>query len=168
MLSTRTGTTQADLDKQIDYIRGIRADIAKLPDAPAGVVAGTGAAAAAVARPAQAWGSTVPPAAATPAWAPTHLAPPDGLQSWDQPDASRPMTPLAPGLELAIVQRIGDWAQVRAINGWSGWVARRLCPAGWAWPRDGGQARLSARAAGPRGPSSRQIAAIERGDSRGP
>jgi hypothetical protein len=119
MLSTRTGTTQADLDRQVDYIRGIRADIAKLPDAPA--------AGAAVTPAGQAWRSPSPPTAPATAWAPTHRAPPDGLQSWDQPDASRPMTPLAAGLDLVIVQRIGDWAQVRAVNGWSGWVdARRL------------------------------------------
>ena len=72
-------------------------------------------------------GWTAPPTAAAAPWAPTHLAPPDGLQSWDQPDASRTMTPLAPGLELLVVQRVGDWAQVRAINSWTGWVdARRL------------------------------------------
>jgi RsiW-degrading membrane proteinase PrsW (M82 family) len=125
MLSTRTGTTQADLDRQIDYIRGIRADLAKLPDVPAAVLPTTGAAVAA----ARTAGPALAPAAAAPAFAPTHLAPPDGLQSWDQPDASRPMTPLAPGLELVVVQRIGDWAQVRAVNSWSGWVdARRLVP----------------------------------------
>jgi RsiW-degrading membrane proteinase PrsW (M82 family) len=120
MLSTRSGTTQADLDRQVDYIRGIRADLAKLPDAPVGVAAARPAGPAGVA-------GTAPAAPTAVAWAPTHLAPPDGLQSWDQPDASRPMTPLAPGLELIVVQRIGDWAQVRAVNGWTGWVdARRL------------------------------------------
>jgi RsiW-degrading membrane proteinase PrsW (M82 family) len=121
MLATRTGTTQADLDRQLDYIRGIRADIAQLPD-----VAVMGAATAGAARPGVGAPLTAPLPAA---WAPTHLAPPDGLQSWDQPDGSRPMTPLAPGLDLLVVQRIGDWAQVRAVNGWSGWVdARRLLP----------------------------------------
>lgn len=51
------------------------------------------------------------------------------LQSWDRPDPSRPMTPLAGTLPVAVVRRIGDWAQVVASNGWTGWVdARRLVP----------------------------------------
>ena len=87
------------------------------PAAGAALAAAPGAAPAAI--------PGAPPPA--PAWAPTHLAPPDGLQSWDQPDGSRPMTPLAPGLELVVVQQVGDWAQVRAVNGWTGYVdARRL------------------------------------------
>jgi SH3-like domain-containing protein len=33
------------------------------------------------------------------------------------------------GLELQLLQQVGDWAQVRASNGWTGWVdARRLLP----------------------------------------
>jgi SH3-like domain-containing protein len=36
------------------------------------------------------------------------------------------MTPLAGGLELQVVQRIGDWAKVVAVNGWTGWVDARL------------------------------------------
>ncbi|MBM4409442.1 MAG: PrsW family intramembrane metalloprotease [Chloroflexi bacterium] len=116
MMATRTGTTVDDVDRQVDIISGIRADIAKLPDVSAAVVPAAAVPAAAV-----------PPAPAPPAWAPTHLAPPDGLQSWDQPDASRPMTLLAAGLPLVVVQRVGDWAQVRAVNGWTGWVdGRRL------------------------------------------
>jgi RsiW-degrading membrane proteinase PrsW (M82 family) len=119
MMATRTGTTQGDLDRQVDIIRGIRADLAGLPDVSAPSVASV--------RLAEAFPAPPAPPAAPAAWAPTHLAPPEGLQSWDQPDGSRPMTPLAPGLELLVVQRIGDWAQVRAVNGWTGWVdARRL------------------------------------------
>ena len=39
------------------------------------------------------------------------------------------MTPLAGRLELAVIHRVDDWAQVRASNGWVGWVdARRLVP----------------------------------------
>jgi hypothetical protein len=124
MLATRTGTTQADLDRQVDYIRGIRADLAKLPDLPAAVLPTPGAGVAAARTPGTA--PATPPLPAAAPWAPTHLAPPGGLHSWDQPDASRPMTPLAPGLELVVVQRIGDWAQVRAVNGWSGWVDARM------------------------------------------
>jgi SH3-like domain-containing protein len=36
------------------------------------------------------------------------------------------MTMLAGGLDLQVVQRIGDWARVVAVNGWSGWVDARL------------------------------------------
>ncbi len=64
------------------------------------------------------------------AFAPTHLVPAGGLPSWAVPDGSTPATPLAPGLPLELVQRLGDWAQIRAVNGWSGWVdARRLVSA---------------------------------------
>ena len=51
----------------------------------------------------------------------------EGIPAWPTPDPSGASTPLAGGLELQVVQRIGDWAQVRATNDWSGWVdARRL------------------------------------------
>jgi protease PrsW len=124
MMATRTGTTDADIERQVGIIRDIRADIVKLPDAPQAVLPSTGAVLGGGAAAGSAAAST---SAAGPAWAPTHAAPADGLQSWDQPDASRPMTPLAAGLELVVVQRVGDWAQVRAVNGWTGWVdARRL------------------------------------------
>lgn len=54
--------------------------------------------------------------------------PPGGLAAWDAPDPSRPSTAaLAEGLPLDVLQRVGDWAEVRAENGWTGWVdARQL------------------------------------------
>ena len=58
---------------------------------------------------------------------PTLRVPPEGMSSWARPDPAGPATPLAGGLELAIVSRVDDWAQVRASNNWTGWVdARRL------------------------------------------
>jgi hypothetical protein len=58
---------------------------------------------------------------------PTLRVPPEGLSSWARPDPSGPVTPLAGGLELAVIHRVDDWAQVRASNNWTGWVdARRL------------------------------------------
>ena len=36
------------------------------------------------------------------------------------------MTPLNGGLDLMVLQRVGDWARVAAINGWTGWVDARL------------------------------------------
>ena len=60
-------------------------------------------------------------------FAPTVRVPPDGMQSWPTPDPAGPATPLAGDLHLAVLHRIDDWAQVRASNGWVGWVdARRL------------------------------------------
>ena len=53
--------------------------------------------------------------------------PPRACRSWALPDPSGTSTPLAGGLDLEVVQRVADWAQVRASNGWMGWVdARRL------------------------------------------
>lgn len=52
--------------------------------------------------------------------------PPGGLAAWDAPDPSRPSTvALAEGLPLDVLQRMGDWAEVRAENGWTGWVDGR-------------------------------------------
>lgn len=66
-----------------------------------------------------------PPAA----FAPTLRVPPEGMSSWARPDPTSSMTPLAGRLELAVIHRVDDWAQVRASNGWVGWVdARRLVP----------------------------------------
>jgi hypothetical protein len=62
-------------------------------------------------------------------FAPALRVPPEGMSSWARPDPSGPVTPLAGRLELAIIHRVDDWAQVRASNGWVGWVdARRLVP----------------------------------------
>lgn len=71
---------------------------------------------------------------APPQWAPgwpwTHLVPAGGIPAWAAPDPSRPpVVNLAERVQLVIDQRAGDWALVRAQNGWSGWVdGRRLVP----------------------------------------
>ena len=79
--------------------------------------------------PAGAFGAGAVVAAATP-YAPTNLVPPEGAPSWQAPDPAGPVTPLAGGLPVQVVARIGDWAQIRASNGWMGWVdGRRLLPA---------------------------------------
>jgi RsiW-degrading membrane proteinase PrsW (M82 family) len=95
-----------------ELITSLQAQLAALPDA--------GSHAAAV--------SGVAGAAPLP-FTPSDRVPSEGLDSWQAPDPAGPSTALAGGLELQVVQRIGDWAQVRATNGWSGWVdARRLVP----------------------------------------
>ena len=68
-----------------------------------------------------------PPESSGTGWSATHVAPPEGIQAWVQPDPASQSTQLQPGTELRVVQRSGDWAQVSAVNGWTGWVdGRRL------------------------------------------
>lgn len=68
------------------------------------------------------------PSPAAPAWWPTHFVPMGGLPAWDYPDPSRrPIAVLNPRLGLVVEAVAGDWALVRAVNGWRGWVdGRRL------------------------------------------
>jgi len=67
------------------------------------------------------------PALVAPGWIPTHLVPPGGMAAWDAPDPSRPpMAHLPERIELVVEAGVGAWAQVRAVNGWRGWVDGRL------------------------------------------
>jgi hypothetical protein len=60
-------------------------------------------------------------------WSPTHLVPEGGMPFWDAPDTSRPAAGQLPEkVELTLEGRAGVWAQVRAANGWRGWVDGRL------------------------------------------
>jgi hypothetical protein len=54
------------------------------------------------------------------------------MAAWIAPDPSRPpMLNLPERLELIVESRAGAWAQVRAVNGWRGWVdGRRLVDRG--------------------------------------
>ena len=62
-----------------------------------------------------------------PAWTPTHVVPVGGMPAWDLPDPSRPpVARLSERVELVVVARAGAWAQVRGVNGWTGWVDGRL------------------------------------------
>ena len=90
-----------------------------------------------VAQPAAGQSPAVRPAAATPQaaqaatpayWSPTHFVPAAGMAAWDHPDPARPpRVVLNAGLGLVIDGIAGDWALVRAVNGWRGWVdGRRL------------------------------------------
>jgi hypothetical protein len=84
-------------------------------------VGAQGPAAAQVAGP-------TPGSLTTPAWSPTHFVPAGGLPAWDYPDPARPpRVALNVGLGLVVESVAGDWALVRAVNGWRGWVdGRRL------------------------------------------
>lgn len=115
-LAVASTGTEADRDKRIasgrELIAGIRSQLDALPD----MAAARGAVPAAAGVPA-------PPAA----FAPTHRVPPEGLPSWVAPNGAGTSTPLMAGLDLQVVSRVADWAQVRASNGWTGWVdGRRL------------------------------------------
>jgi hypothetical protein len=60
-------------------------------------------------------------------FAPTHMSPHGGLPAWDAPDSSRPPAiRLSERAELVVDSRSGGWAQVRDVNGWTGWVDSRL------------------------------------------
>ena len=60
-------------------------------------------------------------------WAPTHRAPPEGMDAWQAPDpAGGPSDDLAGKIELVVMEEAGAWARVRGENGWEGWVDGRL------------------------------------------
>lgn len=65
-------------------------------------------------------------------FAPTHQAPVAGLDTWDQPDATRPPGPrLAASLPVQHVETLGAWTKVVCSNGWQAWVdGRQLEPIG--------------------------------------
>ncbi|MEZ5115379.1 MAG: hypothetical protein R2737_03835 [Candidatus Nanopelagicales bacterium] len=60
-----------------------------------------------------------------PAWRPTHTVPAGGATWYSLTDRS-PGGTLDAGLEVAVVERVGDWARITAANGWTGWVDARL------------------------------------------
>jgi hypothetical protein len=78
--------------------------------------------------PAQAQAGPAAQSPAAPTWSPTHFVPMGGLPAWDYPDPNRqPIAVLNARLGLVVEAVAGDWALVRAINGWRGWVdGRRL------------------------------------------
>jgi hypothetical protein len=137
MVASRVGDApdHPDLVKQRDLVRALKAEYAAL-------VAGTrpegGPATIAPAdtpgppRGADPRASGPPPPAPppTPGWQPTHLVPDGGMAAWAAPNlTSAPMVSLGGFLELVVIERVGDWARVAAVNGWSGWVdGRRLIP----------------------------------------
>ena len=60
-------------------------------------------------------------------WAPTHRAPPEGIDAWKSPDpAASPSDDLAGKVELVLIEEAGAWVKVRGENGWEGWVDGRL------------------------------------------
>ena len=78
--------------------------------------------------PAQVQAQPAAQSPAAPTWSPTHFVPMGGLPAWDYPDPNRrPIAVLNARLGLVVEAVAGDWAFVRAVNGWRGWVdGRRL------------------------------------------
>ena len=60
-------------------------------------------------------------------WAPTHVVPASGKDAWSAPEATgQPLAKLPAHLELTALAKAESWTQVRAANGWTGWVDGRL------------------------------------------
>jgi hypothetical protein len=112
------GVTAAD-----EAWAGLTAD----PEATAQPAAEPAAAAPQATQPVAASVQAVQPGA-TALWVPTHFVPAGGMSAWDYPDPFRPpRVVLNAGLGLVIDGIAGDWALVRAVNGWRGWAdGRRL------------------------------------------
>ncbi|MGZ5128240.1 MAG: SH3 domain-containing protein [Actinomycetota bacterium] len=61
------------------------------------------------------------------AWTPTHHVPAEALPAYQAPMPGTPVAMLDPDLPVMVLEHRGDWAHVRAVNGWEGWVdGRRL------------------------------------------
>lgn len=67
------------------------------------------------------------PVTAADGWAPTHVVPAAGLQCWENPDPTLPVTAnLGAATEVQVVETRGAWSRVVCSNGWSAWVDGRL------------------------------------------
>ena len=67
------------------------------------------------------------PPTSVPVWAPSHVVPAGGLPGGGAPAPARqPVALLSERVELVVLSRAGAWAQVRGVNGWTGWVDGRL------------------------------------------
>ncbi|HYU57786.1 MAG TPA: hypothetical protein VEO00_07035 [Actinomycetota bacterium] len=73
--------------------------------------------------------AAAPATAAAPPWVATHVVPATGIATYLAPDPNAVGPTLQPGVELQVLERLGDWARVMGSNGWTGWVdARWLAP----------------------------------------
>jgi len=136
LVRSRSGSVQDPaLDAQRLKIRWIRSQLAGTPYMPAVLRPAGAATAPAITAPDGPVGSPTGAAAGSPSVAGAlpppaiHLVPPGGLAAWPTPDGSRlPAVVLPERLELVVEARTGAWAEVRAANGWRGWVDGRLLP----------------------------------------
>jgi hypothetical protein len=125
MLATRAERPDdPDLVRARNEVRALRERLWAAPGVPAALGIQPGTVAALQALPRE-----------TP-WTRDAVAGPGGVPWWAEPVGDRPPTgTIGPGVELQVVARQGDWAHVRARNGWTGWVdGRRLAsPARTFW-----------------------------------
>ena len=56
----------------------------------------------------------------------THVAPPNGLRAWSEPDPSlQPITTVQARVEMQVLEVRGAWAHIECSNGWQAWVDAR-------------------------------------------
>lgn len=141
IITLSAGTVEPDGSAQLAAVTWVQAgvhDVLAIERTPDGVRLELVSAASVVAAVSAALAGELPallPAPAAPsapvapatAWTPTHRVPAAGLPTWPQADPAAPPGPrLDPGLEVALVERLGDWAHVKCSNGWTCWVDGRL------------------------------------------
>jgi RsiW-degrading membrane proteinase PrsW (M82 family) len=132
LIRSRSGSlADPALDAQRLKIRWIRSRLAGTPYMPAVLSPQTGVPAVAAGGvapgPVGTRGAAPGPVQVATAQPPLHLVPSGGLAAWPAPDGSRlPVVVLPPRLQLVVEARNGAWAEVRAANGWRGWVDGRL------------------------------------------
>lgn len=126
LVGTRTlvDASPGDLYDSVHEIAKETLSAARVAGIAAGAVPPAPAQEPAVAAP-----TTGPPAAAG-GFRPTHSVRPGGAPARATADPAAPVAAtLAAGLPLELVQEVGGWAQVRASNGWTGWIdARTILP----------------------------------------
>ena len=104
-----------ELDRQRARIQSLRDDLWSMPGATDALGIAPTTMAAVRAQP-----RVVP-------WSPSASVPAGGMMAWASPDPATPsVAALDAGLPLMMEATLDDWAQVRATNGWRGWVDGRL------------------------------------------
>ncbi len=98
----------ARLHQQRELVRMLRAPLLQVPGAAAAL------------------GYGIDPVAGPPppvAFTPDRAIGTSGAWAWSTPNQADPMRiVLAPGLQVAVVERRGDWALIRSASGWHGWT----------------------------------------------
>ena len=96
------------------------------------------------------------------AFVPTHRTPSGGMDSWPRPDPQVSRGPRINGdLEVQVVERQGDWANVVFTNGWAAWVdGRQLMAKGAGPPRAAGPPASAPTGTGERAAGSFDLASV--------
>jgi SH3-like domain-containing protein len=92
----------------------------------------------------------------TSAWQPTHVVPQGGASAWAKPDrVERPVAQVDPRVEVQVIGRYREWANLRCSNGWSSWVDGRVLE---PLPSDPASTPVPSQVAG--GPGSAQTGGV--------